>query len=238
MNRVVRSQQGFTLVELMLSMTFISVLLLTIAVTVIQIGNIYNKGLTMRSVDQVGRVITSDIRRVISQSQPFTIENNYSVQRHPESQIGEPDGGRLCTGTYTYIWNYGKSLESPINIYESGEEVIRFVRVRDTGGEYCANPEKRVVFTDATELLSTGDQNLAVQSFAITELATDAAAGQALYRVVMEIGTNNQDALDQVVSLNTIDTSCRPPTDSQAQAEFCAVNQFEFTAQAGSKGGI
>lgn len=237
MNRAVRSEQGFTIIELLLAMTFVSMLLLAIAATVIQIGTIYNRGLTMKAVDQSGREVSTDLQRTIGQSQPFDTASSFRQQRYPETPINDADGGRLCTGTYSYIWNYGRSLKKPINTYVVGDAEIRLVRVRDAGGQYCADPTKRIEIADATELLSAGDRNVAVQSFAITEVASNPTISQAIYRIVLEIGTNDQSALQRDAGLTTIDTSCRPPSDDASQQDFCAVNKFEFTAQAGNKGG-
>lgn len=237
MNRADRSQQGFTIIELLVAMAFVSMLLLGIALTVIQVMNIYNKGLTMKAVDQAGRAVSADIRQTLSQSQPFSTDAALQLQRYPDSDTDSPDGGRLCTGLYTYVWNYGKSMDHPINTYRVGDSEIRFARVRDNGAQYCANPTRPIEQADATELLSAGDRNLAIQSFTITRLANDPSIGQALYRIVMEIGTNNQDALQRAQALDTIDTTCRPPSDDSSLQDFCAVNQFDFTAQAGNKGG-
>lgn len=236
MNRVVSSKsQGFTLIELLLAMTFISILLVVIAVTVIQISNTYNKGLTMKAVDQAGRALSTDMRLVLSQSQPFSTATAYHEQRHPGSSQDEPDGGRLCLGTYSYIWNFGKSMTDPINKYINDDETeIRFARVRDNGGQYCANPSSQILRSDATELLSGGDRDLAIQNFAIERVADDPTVGQALYRITLVIGTNNRDSIEP---LTTIDTVCKPPTDELSLEEFCAVNRFDFTAQAGNKGG-
>ncbi len=243
MNRAVNNKaSGFTIVELLLAMTFVAILLLVIAITVIQIGNMYNRGLTLRSVDQSGRVITADIRRTINQSQPFSLENNYLSQKNPDSELSEPDGGRLCTGTYTYVWNIGKAIAagSPVNVYDNGEEEIRLARVKDNGGVYCllANATEPIIKDDAVELLSGGDVNLAIQSLSIEEIPSTFNVGQALYRIVLEIGTNDQDAINQDVTLNSIDTSCKPPSDDDSNLDFCAVNKFDFTALAGSKGGL
>lgn len=226
--------KGFTLVELMLAMAFISVLMIVIAMTVIQIGNIYNKGLTMKAVNQAGRSISTDMRLILSQSQPFNLGTAYRTLSNPGNTT---DGGRLCTGVYTYVWNYGKSLDNPINKYDGINSKIRFARVQDNGGKYCANQSLNIKPSDATELLSSGsvgDRDLAIQSFAIESVASDARIGQELYKISMEIGTNNRESLAE--ALNTMDTTCKPPIEVTTLQNFCAVNRFEFTAQAGNKG--
>jgi type II secretory pathway pseudopilin PulG len=229
-----RADRGFTIIELMLAMMFVSMLLLGIALTVIQIGNVYNKGLTMKAVDQAGRSIANDMRLVISESQPIVLDSALKEQRYPNSDPNSPDGGRFCTGQFSYIWNYGKSIDRPINKYALGDDVVRFARVKDNGAEYCAQPNKPVLQQDATELLAAGDRDLAIQSFSIIPVASDPTVGQAIYRIIMEIGTNNQGAIQK---LSTQDTSCKPPNDDGALQEFCSVNRFDFTAIAGNKGG-
>lgn len=237
MNRVDKKtlQGGFTIIELLLAMTFVSVLLLAIAVMVIQIGTVYNKGITMRAVDQAGRLVSADVQQSLGQSQPLMLESAYVLQRAPgSSNSDQPEGGRLCTGSYTYIWNFGVALSEqryrPINKFVDSDQEIRMVRIRDAGGQYCSNLTAPIESARATEILAAGDRNLALHEFTIRELARDTALGQALYGVTMKIGTNDQSAL------TTIDASCKPPSDDEAMQEYCAVNMFDFTAQAGNKG--
>lgn len=243
MNREDSREQGFTIIELLLAMTFVSVLLLTIAMTVIQISNIYNKGLTMKAVDQSGRSLSLDLRQTLAASQPFNTDTAFRLQQANDGR--GPGGGRLCTGLYSYVWNFGRTLSAdparsaPVNEYRANASILRFVRVRDTGGQYCADLGKQIEKDDATELLAGGDRDVALQSFSITKLAEDPTVGQALYRIVMQIGTNNQEALEQVdgEELNTMDSRCKPPSDASSLQDFCAVNKFDFTVQAGNKGG-
>ncbi len=240
MYRQRNTEQGFTLIELMLAMVFVSILLLFIAMTVIQISNVYNKGLTLKDVNQAGLAVSNDIRQTLGKSQPFDLSTALCLQSKNGGCTTNQDdvvGGRLCTGTYSYIWNDGKELSSPVNLYNSGSDQILFVRARDSGGQYCSDSTKKIDESSSTELLTNSDGNLAVQSFTITQLASDPMIGQSLYHIVMEIGTNNQSTLDQTQSINTIDTNCKPPSDAASLINYCAVNQFDFTAEAGSEGG-
>lgn len=237
MNRAANNDTGFTIVELLLAMSFVTVLLLAIAVTVIQMGNIYNKGLTMKAVNESSRTISADLQQTIGQAMPFD-EASFQAQRHQGTDMNDSDGGRLCTGVYTYVWNYGKSLSDPVNTYVSGDETIRFVRVRDVGGQYCADMTKRIDTADATDMLSTDDGGLAIHNFDIKRVAYNESLNRAIYRIVLEIGTSDQGALERSMALHTMDTSCKPPADNDSQQDFCAVNTFEFTALAGNKGGL
>lgn len=243
MNRVAR-QTGFTIIELMLAMAFVSVLMVAITMTVIQMANIYNKGTTLRAVDQAGRAISRDIQTTVAAAQPLDVGTDGigGVNYKPQVQIGgeqnNPDGGRLCTGTYSYVWNTGRGLQNPVNRYENDDSrQIRLVKVHDSGALYCNDVAHAIKADDATELLSAGDRELAVQSLKIIPVAIDGVTQQTLYSVTLELGTNDQDSLDQSVAINTIDTTCKPPSSAASQRDFCAVNKFEFTVRAGNKGG-
>src|SRR5919199_356042 len=132
----VRRSTGFTLIELMLAMTFISILLIAIAMTTIQISSIYNKGITLREVNQAGRSLSDEFQRSIANSVPFDVtpKIDNSPATATSKYVVRDGGGRLCLGDYTYAWNYGASIAGetsapPIfNKYNDGG-VVRFAKV-------------------------------------------------------------------------------------------------------------
>ena len=200
--------QGFTIVELMLSMSFIGVMLITIALCTIQISTIYSRGETVRQLNQAVRVVTTDIEGTIGSMYPFEVD---------QSAI---NSGRLCMGRYSYIWSTPSTTNSYIN---AADGMIRFVRVSDPSGSLCDNLSARVDKSDAVELIESGDRTLIVHSFAITPVVADTTAGQRLYTITMLIGTDNTGAID------TTSNTCRPPSDSQADLTYCAINEFTIT---------
>lgn len=240
MNRVINQQKGFTLIELLLAMSFVSILLMAITVTVIQISNIYTKGLTMKAVDQAGQSVSQDVRRSIEAVRPLDLGAtpaggaNYRPSIAAGGDIAKPEGGRLCTGSYSYVWNNGASLATPVNKYSDSAELIRLVKVADSGALYCSDPARTIDRGAAVEMLNVSDRELAVQKFSIQTVASSSSLQQALYWIRIEIGTNDREALEQ---LTTLDTTCRPPAESEGLRDYCAVNTFEFTARAGNTGG-
>ena len=239
----VNKKSGFTLIELTLAMTFISVLLLVIALTVIQIGNIYNKGLTMKDANQAGRSLTSELQRSISESTPFDLSTHYISDK--------AWGGRLCIGRYTYIWNYGKDIKnatktkpadtSNLNAYKSPDDktVINFIKVPDADASYCTKPTDSINKTGAIEMLTSGEHNLVVHSFSISAspLAGDYKTGQQLYSIKFEIGTNHTSGVaadDSLFLDNTGLMTCKAPGVSGADPSYCSVTQFNITALAGN----
>jgi prepilin-type N-terminal cleavage/methylation domain-containing protein len=223
-----RKHRGFTLIELMLAMAFVSALLLAIAMTVIQISNIYNSGLTYKSVNQYGGALANELQRDISQSTPFDTTKSFV----PQVYLGVITGGRLCIGQYSYIWNYGKALAGgapTLNTYSaSGTPPINFVKAVDSEGIYCSNPAKKIDSNTAVELLNVGQVNLALQNFLITQISHDSSTGQYLYAISFVIGTNDQTAL------NTSSTGCLTSDSISSNPTYCAVNQFDIVARAGS----
>jgi prepilin-type N-terminal cleavage/methylation domain-containing protein len=226
-------QRGFTLIEMMLSMTFISILLLMIAMTTIQISNIYNKGITLREVNQAGRAISDELQRSIAATTPFDVTPKTSAAPATANShyVKFTDGGRLCLGQYSYVWNYGESIakSTTYNKYTDNTDV-RFAKVKDQGGALCSNVNlgARIVRGNATEMLVSGDRDLAIHKFDVIPGDSDLATGQKMYAIQMIIGTNDQ------AQLTSNDTSCQPPSAMVGQETYCSVNQFDIIAHAGN----
>jgi len=243
MNHVGNSK-GFTLIELMLAMAFISVLLLAIAMTIIQVGTMYNKGMTLKEVNQSARSISDELRRGISASEAFTLSSKY---------VTNPAGGRLCLGQNSYIWNYGKAItqaSADLTKYATATlnttlGSIRFLKVPDSAGIYCAkNPvtgkflyadirtqDAGPAINNTTELLKAGDRTLSIHQFSIASgtNAVDTVTGQQLYNISFTIGTG-------VVSALTADQSaCLPPGDPNSDFAYCTIQQFSLVVRAGDR---
>lgn len=231
-------QKGFTMVELMLAMAFVAILLILIAVSIIYISRIYNKGVTIKEVNQVGRTVADDFTRSISESMPFTGSDNVKI---------EGDRGYFCTGRYTYVWNTGRILSGSHNRYlyedlpaSDSQSVIRLARFNDTEGLICRygigdDQAPKLLKSKSVELLASGDRDLAVQDFNITQVASDTPSGQALYLLEYTIGTNDPKTLstdrNSCIAPGDIDKNTADSTDSN----YCAVNSFSIVVRAGSK---
>ena len=230
-------RRGFTLVELLLAMTFISALLLAIALTIVQIANIYNRGVVLKEVNQTSRAIGDELDSALRGSSTFSLDT--TANRY----VNNTWGGRMCLGQYSYIWNYGSALASVNanrNQYSgpntAGNSVkdsngtiryeISFVKVPDGGGTYCVkdvNGKYPLVDpTNAVELLRTGDHSLVLHSFSVVSNSTskDALSAQQLYKITYTLGTNNLAAIKSDLS------GCRPPSDPASDLNYCAVEQF------------
>lgn len=229
-------RRGFTLVELLLAMTFISALLLAIALTIVQIANIYNRGIILKEVNQTSRAISDEIDSGLRGSSTFSLDP--SARRY----VSNAWGGRMCLGQYSYVWNYGTALSSNNsnrNQYSgantSGNVVIvngvtsyeiSFVKAPDAGGALCV-PDVNGKYPNinpvgAVELLRSGDHSLAIHAFSVVSNATskDALSAQQLYKIAFTLGTSN------LTAMNADQTLCKAPGEAGSDLNYCAVQQF------------
>jgi len=220
---------GFTIIELMLAMSFVAALLVAVALTTIQVSGIYNKGITLREVNQVGRSVSDDLQRTLGGATPFALDSDHYVI--PATPV--PDRGKLCTGQYSYVWNIGTGTGYT---YTDGAN-FSLIKIKDSSESICAAsspPITRFDKNNATELLASGEENgnrlLSLHKFSIST-QQDAANNQALYTITMLIGTND------TAQLTSTADSCRPPSDGAGYEDFCAVNQFNFVVRSGNKSG-
>jgi len=219
----------------MLAMTFLAILLVAIAMTTIQISNIYTKGITLREVNQAGRAISDELQRNINSATPFDVtpKVDASPATSTSKYVVRNEGGRLCLGQYSYIWNYGKAIAdgTVYNKYSDDGSAVHFAKVTDPGGSLCDNTVLTIPRDKSSDLLSSGDRDLVLHSFSVKQTASDGAIGQAIYAISMTIGTNQRE------QLVTNDTSCKPPSEGIGDQDYCSVNQFDIIARAGNKAG-
>lgn len=256
----VNNSQGFTIIELTLSMAFVSVLLVAIAMTVIQISNVYNRGITLKEVNQAGRSLSTDITNSISAATPFSVDPEVGDRYNNSTEFAKPTivsqewGGALCIGQYSYIYNFGHAISrldySRLNYYAGATKTtktIHFVKIYDPSQIYCetnvANQLTTPVDpTKATELIGTGVKDIVIHNFVIqTPIAGDAlndavvTTGQQLYDISFLIGTNDSDALYTGADG---DLYCKPPSLSiNVDPAYCFVAKFHLVARAGNKSG-
>jgi len=230
MNHQYKKTSGFTIIELVLAMGFISLLLLAIAMLTIYISTIYNQGITLREVNQTGLAISEDVQRTLGVAAPFVIDPSKASTHY----LATSGGGRLCVGSHSYAWNYLAADTPAMNSYSSGDQADKpsFVKVVDPDNSLCRHPEESINRDDANELLAVGDRNLVMYDFTISSpLDISLSSGQALYAVDFTIGTKGSDLV------NAANKTCRPPSESERSREFCAVNQFSIIVRAGSEAG-
>lgn len=240
-----KRKDGFTMVELMLAMAFVSVLLLSISMTAIQAGHIYNRGAVLRSLNQSARDIGDIMRRDFLQANRQQIMREVSVDNNSIAILvtsGELESGRFCLGQYSYLWNTANTLDAVAAdgggfednsavIKDGGGQPINFVRVSDPDATLCKKdptdsdryPSQLVVGQEITSLLNQpagDDVVLSIHSLQVSPLVDRGDEG--LFKIKYTIGTSKK------TEINTSDQTCKPPNDDESNFDFCAINNFEM----------
>lgn len=222
------AKQGFTLIELMLAMTFISILLLSITMVGIQAGRMYSRGVVLRDVNQAGRDISDTFRRDFLQANAGKI--NITGLRVPNNENWTT--GRLCLGAHSYVWNNPKYLDDPSllganRLFKVDGNPINLVRVVDADGGLCKRdgsgiyPET-VDMAKSSNLLrsiSSGDGSIGVHNVTLEKITSDSSR-EALYRLTFTLGTSKMSEIRN--------SSCKAPDEAESNFEFCAINKFEM----------
>jgi type II secretory pathway pseudopilin PulG len=230
-----RNTKGFTLIELMLAMSFVSVLLISIAMLTIQISHLYTRGITMKEINQAGTEITSDIKRTFTQA-------------YVQGVSYREDNGRkfLCTGDFTYVANNPDDLEKETLPSPPGTLIkvtgsttyVRLAKVKDLGGSLCkVSPLPTTLPAGSIELLGGGDRSLVVADMSLSPTATSIAAnpslkadfdaGRMLYSITLTLRSGVKAEL-------TTDSQCLPPSEIESNSDYCAIDTFTIVARVGN----
>lgn len=215
-------KNGFTIVELMLAMSFVAILLMAIAFLTISISTLYTKGITYKELNQVGSEISGDLQRTISASRVESIKQIRNTNQT----------GSLCVGEYSYVWNDPSLVKNPsdTNTIKQNGQPVRLVKVRDLGGAFCeASYDKEILpSVEAKDLLASGgDRDLVVYGLTISPDPSTSITGFELYTVNLTLGTGDVSAI-------TGGETCKPPSDDQSGEEYCAINKFTIVARIGN----
>lgn len=242
-----RSNSGFTLIELALAMSFVSLLLVAVATLSIQMSKQYSRGLTMKEIAQSGTEASNDIKRTMAQAQL----GSKGIQL---TKLNNNSGWALCTGAYSYIANTPINIETNTNVTRVGgasaasQVPARLAKVKDTSSLYCAtdttNPlnasgNKSINQDDVTELLGGGSRLLVVRNISLSPngipttgpYVDEFRQGRGIYTVNLTIGTGVESELTTDALNNT---TCKVPSDQTSNLEFCAIDTFSFTTRVGS----
>lgn len=139
--RKMQKKEGFTLVELSLSIVFIAVLSLSIVFVINNAVAVYRRGLILNQVNTIGMDLVDDFRATIQSSSPVSLtklcgevygrecdsdaEKGLAAKLVANQRTGSvnldgglvnniPIGGVFCTGSYSYIWNSGYFLSNTV----------------------------------------------------------------------------------------------------------------------------
>lgn len=173
-----KTKSGFTIIESTLVTAFIAMLLIAITVISGQMSAIFQKGLTLRSVNSIGRELISELTTSINSAPSIDstslcnmfvgdsvrqqecindgafkyVYQDYAAEEKDDVS-GETDNvqyyGLFCTGDYTYAWNTYYGIDKG--------QTLRIKYTRNNGRDTAYYPEnpnddpfKIIKFVDKT----------------------------------------------------------------------------------------
>ena len=121
------TKKGFTIIETTLATMFLGIIVLAVANLIIQMTNIYQKGLALRGINTVGQQLVEDMeKRINSADYVYDIDSNHdgyvvndeiitNINKYfREWNVGTNDerqiAGAFCISDYTYVWNSAVAL--------------------------------------------------------------------------------------------------------------------------------
>ena len=261
-SRIFRTKQGFTITEVSLSMVFVSFLLLAIAALIMYSTTLYQKGLTLRAVNNTGLELVDELTRTISYSRTTNSDKYYFqyygtvyLPNAGNQQLNEvPYWGVFCTGTYSYAWNTGyisnnstyRRTASGANFTDeqrlkvNGSSNFRLIRMNDSTRELCAS-----VLAHGADSPNRTPSTPSVTN--IHEMFSASSEHQlALYDFRVYPPTNHQltghtfytgsfvlGTIHGSVDITTTSNVCKEPSDGlTTDFTYCAINKFNFAVRA------
>lgn len=232
-------KNGFTIIELLLAMSFVAMLMVAIAVMVMQMSNIMVKGKTFKELNTAGRLINSDLTRNFNSLQSIDGWDGRSFVSGATpgaSYVRNELGGAFCTGDFTYVWNSAAALNNgngPAQYRGPTDNTIRFIRIKDVTKRYCQDSSADVWTeiprdsSQVTEILPPGETDLMLYDIRFRQVGIDAATGQSMINIQYVLGTRGDSGID------VVNSQCRPNSDL---ANYCAINRFDLLVRTiGSK---
>lgn len=216
-----RHEAGFTLTELMFAMAFVAFILIFIVTSIVQTMRIYNKGLAIREINQVGRQIGEEMSRTLR----YANATQFATTGYPVNTAPNPDEPyqRLCVNGVSYIWNVEGAAGLVIkNRYAAPDAStpIRFIRVEDRTGSLCANPTSDIPKTAATNVRELLTPQLTLQRLSVTPRENGKIA--VINLVVSTAGANRPDGPGRPTPTGF---ECK----TSGEGAFCAFGDFQTT---------
>ncbi len=250
-------KKGFTIIEITLAMTFLAILMVSIATLIMRVTNIYQKGLAMRAINATGTEIIEDITRTVGaasylvdiHSQDAELggngvmeyDNNYKLvekyyydytvynENHDGKNFNVQYFGVLCTGDYSYIWNTARALDPDFT-------TKNFITVN---GEKV----KMVRVYDREQTQCNKDKNGSVANLAkrnylpvtinvpadnVVELINNDEMDLALYEFNITPATQSAITRQSFISANFILATRQGGININANGDFCRGEDNEF----------
>lgn len=216
------NSEGFTLVELLISTTVFSVILIAATTSIVQVSRMYSKGIIQSRTQQATRNISDEIVQSIQFSNDdvrhFGPVNNQSLK----TQV-------LCVGTtrYTYVLNLQQNSEVPAGQFDNGQYPLQIKHslwkdMVSTAGECqdASDPGTPNLTQDNPGGNGTNGKSLLAQGMRLISFDVTQTANPNLFAISTGVIYGDNDLL---LPNDTNPQSCK---GSAVGGQWCAVSML------------
>ena len=235
------NKKGFTIIEFTLALAFIGVILVAVCLITIQITAIYQKGLSLRAVNAVGREIMDDMTKTIGGSaivpniNPTPTAHSITddqinaarAKYFVTNNIGDSRqaSGVFCTGSFDYVWNTADVLNGvtgqAITITTESRTITpKLARIPDTTRQHCTTS-------------GSGVPNITgVSEDSLVELINDDEADLALYDLTVYPAMQSTSTRHIIYGISFIIATKRGGININANGDYCTGKPQPYSAEA------
>lgn len=257
-NRPIRKKLGFTMVELSLSIAFLSILSITIVLIITNAVSAYHRGLTLNDINSTGMDLVEDIRRTVQNSPHESLSsicasaypNDHDERGKCEKNEGN-SGARLIATSFTRMIRIGASgeeVEVPVyGAFCTGA----YSFIWNSGYFFSSGDVEFVKGNKNSATLKIGDSHDLISNFKLLkvkdsnrEVCINAAASESTDGVFngdfgikssREITDNNppEDLLEGKNNLAIYELQVPIPADNGKNTLFYSISMILGTVQGG-----
>ena len=212
-----KNQHGFTLVELMIAISVLSMTLLIVTAGIVSIGNSYYRGITQANTQQAARTILDTLQ------QNLQFGNYGSISSPPVTAVsGSTTVNAICVGEQRYSYVLGYKKTGPTALWRD-DMTTTTCGPLDVTSAVSTPP---VMGAASPSAIGSGRDMLG-NNMRVTNFLVNTAAGQSnVYNVQVTVMYGDDDLIDKgPVGTPMKDWKCLP-SQGIIGGSFCAKSEL------------
>ncbi len=211
-----RTQNGFTIVELMIATAVFSLVMMIIMASVLQITKMYYRVGTVAKTQEITRTITEEISESIRYSNANISTVDMLPAPNQDIPIGDTDTGYFCIGSRRYTYAVDRQLKT-----ENPDTLLK----QKAHGLWVDEPISCTVAADLNDANLTGGREMLGENMRLVKLDILDVTGTDAYQVQLIVAYGDEDLMELDDDGNKV---CKV---NVAGAEFCAVSSITVFAE-------
>lgn len=221
-----KAENGFTIIELMIAASVLAVILLMVTVIMINIGNLYYKGVTQARVQDDVRSISDDLAKQLELDDAALVPGSTVVYTNHGQNVNVSS---YCVGSVRYSYVVGIQMGSGFDTDALPTHQINHVLWRDVDIKGDCEPLD-LTASDPTAAAPTLSQpgsgsELAAPGSRLAYFTITSTSGISPYTISLELAYGNYDLLTATTGSPTNLVNCKVGTGDR----FCATSNLTTT---------